>query len=533
MTSTQPKAGDGVAMLSPASREPVDLADVAVLLHPDDAVAIAKQPLLPRSVLRTANGEVRVGQMIPPGHKVALRAIPTGGEVRRYGQIIGFATQEIPAGAHVHSHNLSVGDGLELDYAFTSEYAPVAYVPEAERRTFMGFRRKDGRVGTRNYVAVLASVNCSSSATRRIVDHFRDPAVMAAYPNVDGVIALPTKGGCGSHYGSSDLGVLQRTMAGIVDHPNVAAYLILSLGCEVNQPTDMIDATGLGNGHQPQVLTIQQDGGFQKTVEAGIEAVKRLLPAANEARREPVPASELVVALQCGGSDGWSGVTANPGLGKAADEIVRQGGTVVLGETTEVYGGEHLLTRRAKSQEVGEALVDRIHWWEKYTAIFGASIDNNPAPGNKLGGLTTIYEKSLGAIAKAGNTPMNQVVGYGERVTERGFVHMDTPGYDPVSVTGQVAGGCNIVVFTTGRGSCFGFKPAPSIKIATNSTLYANQEPDMDINAGKVLDGVSLDDLGQEIVDRILAVASGEQSKSELAGVGEEEFNPWILGAML
>jgi altronate hydrolase len=305
------------------------------------------------------------------------------------------------------------------------------------------------------------------------------------------------------------------------------------LGCEVNQPTDLIDNTGLGNGQRPTVLTIQQDGGLLKTIEAGIQAVKELLPVANEATREPVPASELVVALQCGGSDAWSGVTANPGLGRAGDEIVRQGGTIVLGETTEVYGGEHLLTRRAASQKVGEALIDKIHWWENYTAMFGASIDNNPAPGNKLGGLTTIYEKSLGAIAKAGNTPLNGVAGYAERVTGKGFIHMDTPGYDPVSVTGQVAGGCNVVVFTTGRGSCFGFKPAPSIKIATNSTLYASQEPDMDINAGKVLDGVSLDELGQEIFETILAVASGEPSKSERAGVGEEEFNPWILGAML
>ena len=525
--------GDGVTMLGRGPQGPVDLADVAVVLHPADAVAIAKQPLLPRTVLRTAEGEVRVGGMIPPGHKVALRPVPKGGEVRRYGQIIGFATQDIPVGAHVHSHNLSVGEGLDLDYAYSSEYRPVEMVPEAERRTFMGFRRKDGRVGTRNYVAVLASVNCSSSATRRVVDHFRDPAVMAPYPNVDGVVAFATKGGCGSHYGSSDLGVLQRTMAGIVDHPNVGAYVILSLGCEVNQPSDMIEATGLGNGHQPLVLTIQQDGGFAKTVEQGIAAVEKLLPVANEARREPVPASELTVALQCGGSDGWSGVTANPGLGNAADKIVRQGGTVVLGETTEVYGGEHILTRRAKNREVGEALVERIGWWEKYTAMFGASIDNNPAPGNKLGGLTTIYEKSLGAIAKAGTTPLNQVVGYAERVTERGFVHMDTPGYDPVSVTGQVAGGCNVIVFTTGRGSCFGFKPSPSIKIATNATLYGNQEPDMDVNAGRMLDGLSLDQMGDEIFDRILAVASGEPSKSELAGVGEEEFNPWILGVML
>ncbi len=537
MTAIQPPmaGGAGVQMPGAAATGPVPLADVAVLLNANDAVAIAKQPLLPRTVLLTDAGEVKVAAMIPPGHKVALRVVPKGEPVRKYGQIIGFATQDIQPGQHVHSHNLAVGEGgLDLDYAFCTENTSVEIVPEAERRTFMGFRRKDGRVGTRNFVAVLASVNCSSSATRQVVDWFKhNPEYMAQFPNVDGVIGFPTKGGCGAHYGSTDLGLLQQTMKGIVDHPNVAGYVILSLGCEVNQPDDMIEATNMGNGHKPLVLTIQQDGGFRKTVEDGIAAVKQLLPAANEARREPVPISELVVALQCGGSDGWSGVTANPGLGKACDEIVRQGGTVVLGETTEVYGGEHLLTRRAKSPEVAEALLERIRWWEKYVALFGASIDNNPAPGNKLGGLTTIFEKSLGAIAKAGSTPMNQVVGYGERVTERGFVHMDTPGYDPVSVTGQVAGGCNIVVFTTGRGSAFGFKPAPSIKIATNSTLYANQEPDMDINAGKVLDGVSLDEVGAEIVDRIIAVASGEQSKSEAQGVGEEEFNPWIIGAML
>ncbi|MCA9879260.1 MAG: altronate dehydratase, partial [Thermomicrobiales bacterium] len=410
--------GDGLTISARGSSEPVDMNDVAVLLNPNDAVFIAKVPLLPRTVVRTPAGEVKVAQMIPPGHKVALKHIPVGGEVRRYNQIIGFATKDINPGDHVHSHNLSVGDGLELDYAISSEYVPVDIVPEAERRTFMGFRRKDGRVGTRNYVAILASVNCSSSATQRIANYFRDPEVMKAYPNVDGVIPLATKGGCGSHYGSSDLGVLQRTMAGIVEHPNVAAYVVLSLGCEVNQPTDLIESTGMGNGHKPTVLTIQQDGGFQKTVEAGIEAVKKLLPVANEARREAVPASELMVALQCGGSDGWSGVTANPGLGKAADLIVKQGGTVVLGETTEVYGGEHLLTRRARDEKVAQDLIDRIHWWEKYTAMFGASIDNNPARGNKLGGLTTIYEKSLGAIAKAGNTPLNQVVGYAEPVTE-------------------------------------------------------------------------------------------------------------------
>ena len=534
MTALKPQ-GASINLSGGASREPVKLNDVAVHLRPTDEVAVAKQSLLPSTVLILDDGsQLRVTQMIPMGHKVALTSIPAGEPVHKYGQIIGFATEEIPAGRHVHTHNVGTGgDGsLTLDYAFSKDYKPVELVPEAKRRTFMGYRRPDGRVGTRNYVAILASVNCSSSATVAIADYFRQPGAMDPYPNVDGVLPLPHKGGCGAHIGSRDLHIFQRTLAGNVQHPNVAAYLILSLGCEVNQPADMIEYTGMESDH-PTVLTIQQDGGFAKTVELGIEAVKKLLPEANKCVREEVPASELMVALQCGGSDGWSGVTANPGLGKAADIVVRQGGTVVLGETTEVYGAEHLLTRRAKTPEVGQKLIDMIHWWEEYTAYFGGTINNNPSPGNKLGGLTTIYEKSLGAAAKAGSTPLNQVVGYGERVTERGFVHMDTPGYDPVSVTGQVAGGCNVVVFTTGRGSAFGYRPAPSIKIATNSTLYANQEPDMDINAGKVLDGITLDEMGEEIFEKILAVASGEETKSELAGVGYEEFNPWILGAML
>jgi altronate hydrolase len=389
-------------------------------------------------------------------------------------------------------------------------------------------------VGTRNYVAVLASVNCSSSATRQVVEAVRASGALERFPNVDDVIPFPTKGGCGAHYGSPDLAQLQRTMGGIVDHPNVAGYVVLSLGCEVNQPDDLIELAGLAsNGHGPLVLTIQQDGGFRRTVEDGVEAVMRLLPLANQAVREPVPVSELVLALQCGGSDSWSGVTANPALGRAADELVRQGGTAVLGETTEVYGAEHLLTRRARSPEVAEKLLDRIRWWEEHTAMFGASIDNNPAPGNKAGGLTTIFEKSLGAVAKAGSTPLEDVVAYAERIAARGFVHMDTPGYDPVSVTGQVAGGCNLVAFTTGRGSCFGFKPAPSLKIATNSELYAAQEPDMDVNAGRILEDATVDEVGLEIFEQLVAVASGGRTKSELAGLGEEEFNPWMLGVTL
>jgi len=518
--------------LTPSEPVRLGLGDVAVVIHTADDVAIAKTALAPRTELIADGDErIRVRALIPPGHKVALRGVAEGEPVRRYGQVIGFATRDIEPGDHVHSHNLAVGK-LTLDYAYCADYQPVELAPEAERRTFEGFRRADGRVGTRNYVAVLASVNCSASAVATVVEQVNASGVLADYPHVDGVIGFPHKGGCGAHIGSDALHQLQRTLAGVVHHPNVAGYVILSLGCEVNQPADMIGYTGLGED-EPLVITIQEDGGYAKTVEAGVAAVLELLPRANRARRETVSASELMVALQCGGSDSWSGVTANPGLGKACDLLVRQGGTVVLGETPEVYGAEHLLTRRARTPEVAQRLVDMIAWWERYTSWWGASIDNNPTPGNKAGGLTTIYEKSLGAAAKAGSTPLNQVVAYAERVTERGFVHMDTPGYDPVSVTGQVAGGCTVVVFTTGRGSAFGFKPSPSIKVATTSGLYARQEPDMDVDAGKVLDGVPLDDLGAEILDEILDVASGKQTKSELADIGSEEFNPWLLGATL
>jgi altronate hydrolase len=517
--------------LTRAPRKPVWLSEVALRLHPSDQVAIAKRPLARGTVIRCDEGDVRVAQLVPPGHKFALQPLQDGEQVRRYGQIIGFATRPIDSGDHVHAHNLAA-KAFDRDHAFCADYEPVALVPETERRSFMGFRRGDGRVGTRNYVAVLASVNCSASATAAIVDHFRKPGALRPFGNVDEVIGFTHKGGCGAHIGSEALRQLQRTLAGVVHHPNVAGYAILSLGCEVNQPADMVDYGGLA-GDGPPVITIQEDGGFAHTVERGIDAVLGLLAIADRSVRKPVSASEIVLALQCGGSDGWSGVTANPGLGKSADLLVRQGGTVVLAETTEIYGAEHLLTRRARSAEIGQKVVDMIRWWEAYAEYWGASIDNNPTPGNKAGGLTTIYEKSLGAVAKAGSTPLNDVVRYAERITERGLVLMDTPGYDPVSVTGQVAGGCNVVAFTTGRGSAFGFKPAPSIKVATNSELFTRQEPDMDINAGEVLGGASLDDLGSEIFEEILAVASGKRTKSERAGIGTEEFNPWILGATL
>jgi altronate hydrolase len=347
---------------------------------------------------------------------------------------------------------------------------------------------------------------------------------------VDGVIALTHKGGCGAHYGGAEVDLLQRTLAGFARHPNIAAYVLIGLGCEVNQIPDLVERQEL---HGAPSLIIQDEGGLVETVEAGVRAVESLLPHANACRRGPAPLSALTVALQCGGSDAWSGITANPALGHAVDLLVAAGGTAVLGETPEIYGAEHLLTRRAISPRVAEKLVDRIEWWERYTAANGAEIDNNPTPGNKVGGLTTIYEKSLGAVAKSGTTPLTDVVGYAEPIVTHGLVHMDTPGFDPVSVTGQVAGGCNLVVFTTGRGSVFGCRPAPTIKVASNTALFEKMRNDMDVDAGTIITGTPPAEVGREIFELMVAVAAGEPTRSEEHGIGEEEFNPWILGATL
>ncbi|MCS6848954.1 MAG: altronate dehydratase family protein [Anaerolineae bacterium] len=540
----------------------VSFDDVAIQLHPDDDVAIAKVNLAAGTILQISRGSepLRVSALIPSGHKFAIREVKQGRPVRRYGQVIGFATRDIAVGDHVHVHNLAVvvekrdrtslQTRFDQDYAFGADVRPVVFVPEDQRRQFMGYRRADGRVGTRNYIAVIATVNCSAHTVRRIAHHFT-AELLANFPNVDGVIAIAHGFGCATRVGGEDYVLLQRTLAGIAAHPNVGGYVLVGLGCEVNQISALVENYHLAAKEAPRLinhqspisnlqsplpppsLTIQDTGGVRKTIEAGIAVVKELLPVVNQYKREPTPISELTVALQCGGSDGWSGVTANPVLGMVSDEIVRQGGRVVLAETPEIYGAEHLLTRRAISREVGEKLIRKIHWWEQHAAKHGVEIDNNPSHGNKAGGLTTIYEKSLGAVAKAGTTPLVDVVDYAEPITQRGFTFMDTPGYDPVGATGQVAGGCNLIVFTTGRGSCFGFKPAPSIKVVSNSATYRRMEEDMDINAGKVLEGVPMQTVADELLDYMIEVASGKPSKSEAQGIGEEEFQPWNLGGIL
>ncbi len=503
-------------------------------LHPMDDVLIAQVPLAAGTVVETEAGPVRLDEDVGAGHKIAFRARAVGQPIHRYGQVIGAATAAIAPGQHVHTHNLQRAE-LRREYEIGCDARPVVpYGPEAAR-TFQGYLRPDGRVGTRNYIAVISTVNCSASVSRFVKERFRD--VSRHHPSVDGVIALTHRGGCGHVADGEDQRLLERVLAGYADHPNVAACVLVGLGCEVIQPVQLARRHGLsragGGGGLPPVVVIQEAGGVRRAVEAAVAEVERLLPRAAEVRRTPQPIARLVLGTNCGGSDSYSGITANPALGRAVDELIRHGGTAILGETTEIYGAEQLLIRRAVSEEVARKLLDRIAWWRRHLQSYDADVDHNPSPGNVAGGITTVLEKSLGGVAKGGTTPLVDVVGYGERVRAQGLVFMDTPGFDPVSVTGMVAGGANVLAFTTGRGSVFGCKPVPSIKLASNSTVYRAMEEDMDIDCGVVLNGSTIDETGRRILDELVEVASGKRTKSELAGIGEEEFDPWLPGPTL
>jgi len=500
-----------------------------IRLQPDDNVAVARIALAPGAPLGEGLAAL---EPIPAGHKVALLDIGAGEAVRKYGQIIGFASQAIAAGEHVHVDNVEMR-AFERDTAVGSEARPTAFFNDAERASFLGYRRANGGVGTRNYLAVLTSVNCSATVARHIADSF-EPEILAQFPNVDGIAAFAHSTGCGMAGAGEGYDNLQRVLWGYARNPNIGGVLMVGLGCEVNQIDFLLEAYGIERGPKFQTFNIQDAGGTRASVARGQAILRDMLPAVNEVERQPVPASEIVLALQCGGSDAYSGITANPALGHAADLLVRHGGTAILAETPEIYGAEHLLTRRAASTQVADKLMARIAWWEDYTARNGGEMNNNPSPGNKRGGLTTILEKSLGAAAKGGTTNLVDVLRYGEPARRRGFVFMDSPGYDPCSITGQVASGSNVVVFTTGRGSVYGCKPSPSIKLATNSTTFERMAEDMDINCGDILDrGVTIEEKGEEIFQAVLRVASGERTKSEALGMGDNEFIPWQIGAVM
>lgn len=496
-------------------------------LHPNDNVLVAKTALALGQEIPGLG--VRTRAQVPAGHKIAARRIAEGEQVRKYDTVIGVATRDLEPGDYVHSHNLKIVDYYR-DPAFGADVRPVQYVPEGERATFQGFVRADGRVGTRNFIGILSSVNCSATVIRHIAAHFT-PERLAAFPNVDGVVAFAQTSGCGMSSPSEHFDVLRRTLAGYARHPNLAGALIVGLGCERNQVDGLMQSQGLQEGRLLRSFVMQDVGGTRATIAAGIAAIEEMLPIANQAQRSTVAASHLKIGLECGGSDGFSGITANPALGAAMDILVRHGGTAILSETPEIHGVEFMLTRRAISPEVGQKLLDRLAWWEKYAAGQNAQFNGVVGHGNQAGGLANIFEKSLGSAMKGGTTPLQAVYEYAEPITQSGFVFMDSPGYDPVAATGQIASGANMICFTTGRGSMFGSKPAPTVKLATNTPMYQRLQEDMDINCGLIVDGeCTVPEMGQRIFEQILRHASGEPTKSELLGLGDNEFVPWHLG---
>ncbi|AMO22573.1 altronate dehydratase family protein [Ramlibacter solisilvae] len=498
-----------------------------IRLHPDDNVLVARAPLALGQVLDDFGVKLRA--QVPAGHKVAARRIARGEPVYKYNAVIGVAARDIEPGDYVHSHNLALAD-FERDPGFGLDVRPVDYVPEDQRARFQGYVREDGRVGTRNFIGILSSVNCSATVISRIAAHFT-PERLRDFPNVDGVAAFAQTTGCGMSSPSAHFDLLRRTLAGYARHPNLAGVLIVGLGCERNQVADLVDSQGLERGRLLRTMVMQEVGGTQETIAAGIRAVEEMLPLANAYRRQPVPASHIKVGLECGGSDGFSGITANPALGAAMDILVRHGGTAILSETPEIHGVEYMLTRRAVSPEVGRKLLQRLDWWKEYTRGHNGQFNGVVGPGNQAGGLANIFEKSLGSAMKGGTTPLQGVYEYAEPIDRSGFVFMDSPGYDPVAVTGQIASGANLICFTTGRGSMFGSKPAPTIKLATNSAMYEKLKGDMDVNCGAILDGeLDVPAMGQRIFEAILRHASGEPTKSESLGLGDHEFVPWHLG---
>jgi len=496
-------------------------------LHKKDNVVVALRDLSQGEFIEDEG--LKVLEVVPKGHKVATSFIPKGARILKYGHRIGIAKEDIRAGSWVHTHNLAVASRRRR-YRKVKDWEKEELPQATSRAKFLGIPRSNGKIGTRNYIGVISTVNCSATVARRIADAFQG----MRYPGVDGVVALVHGEGCAGQSSGERFEAFRRVFTGYINHPNFAGVLLVGLGCEVNQPEGILMAVGVEKTPLVRTLLIQDHGGTQRTIEKGVEVVREMLKVAQEARRTEISAEKIVLGVECGGSDAYSGITANPALGFAADMLVSHGGTVILSETPEIYGAEHLLIERASSPRVAQKLLERIRWWESYVRNNEGEMDNNPSPGNKKGGLTTILEKSLGAVSKGGTTRLMEVYEYAEEVRSRGLVFMDTPGYDPASVTGMVAGGANVIAFTTGRGSAFGCKPVPVLKLATTSELFHAMEDDMDIDCGTIIQGEeSVEEVGARIFKKILEVASGERTKSELLGYGDMEFVPWRMGAMM
>lgn len=500
---------------------------VIIHLNPRDNVGVASNAV-PKGIPIDQNGTL-AKENIDAGHKVALTMINKGDAVYKYGQLIGLAARDVQPGEHVHTHNLTM---IELDSSLKDFQPHPKTATQSSSRTFQGFKRADGSVGTRNFIGILSTVNCSATVAKAAADLLNQSGELTQM-GFDGVVAITHGSGCAMNTDSEGFSFLERVIAGYAQHPNFAFVLIIGLGCETNQVKTLVKRKGLEDASRLAYFNIQDTGGTRTSIKTACDHIMQMAAQHGQQQREPALLEHLVVALQCGGSDGYSGITANPALGHAADLIVQQGGSVILAETPEIYGAENLLIDRSIDESVAQKLLDRITWWKHYTEINGAELNNNPSPGNKAGGLSTILEKSLGAVAKGGTSSLNDVLLYAEKMTTRGFNFMDSPGYDPISVTGQIASGSNVVCFTTGRGSVSGFKPAPCLKLATNTAMYEKMHEDMDINCGVIVDGTaSVESVGEEIFERIIAIASGDMSASESLGYGNNEFVPWLVGAV-
>ena len=500
----------------------------AIRLNMADNVAVALKEIATGTTIPGSNVVTR--EIVPPGYKLAMRDITQGEAILKYNVTVGFAKSDVMAGTMLHNHNVEFRE-FDRDYRYAQDFKAIQMLPEAQRASFQGYMRADGRAGTRNFIGIVSTVNCSATVVHAIADHFTKER-MAKYPNVDGVAAFSHHTGCGMEMTGEPMDLLHRTLAGYIRHPNIGGSLVVGLGCERCQIGGLFQSQNLEPSETLRGLVMQESGGTRQTIAQGIAIVEELLEVANGSERQTVPASHIMVGLQCGGSDGFSSITANPALGKAVDILTRHGGTGVLSETPEIYGVEHTLTARAASVEIGEKLIERIRWWkDEYAVGRDVQINGVVSPGNQHGGLANILEKSLGSAMKGGTGPLMEVYKYAEPITTKGFVFMDTPGFDPVSATGQIAGGANLVAFTTGRGSCFGAKPSPSIKLATNTAMFQRMEEDMDINCGAILDGeADMEEMGQRIFEYLLHVASGGQTKSEVLDLGRHEFIPWNIG---
>lgn len=504
---------------------PATAANAVIRLNIRDNIAIARVNLPLGQRLVVGGTELVTLEQIPVGHKVAIAPIAAGDVVLRYAEVIGRARMAIAAGQHVHTHNVGYEE-FEMAYQFPEAEIPYP-VPTEPLPRILAYARGDGRVGTRNYIAVVAASNCASHTASLVADAFRNGDLPE---NVDGVVSFGHGEGC-AHSIGEDTEQLHRVVAGVLSHPNVGGAILLGLGCEVNQ-IDAYLPPGVTNTGQIVATTLQRSGGTRATVEAGVHAVREHIERMSAMKREEVPASGIVLGLQCGGSDSFSGITANPALGHTSDLLAAIGAAAVLSETPETFGAEHLLVRRSRNRETAKKLLHCIREYKAYLNRFTGSFNDNPSPGNKEGGLTTILEKSLGAVAKSGTSPLMQVVEYAEQITSPGLVFMNTPGYDPVSMTGQVSGGSNMIAFTTGRGSASGNPIAPVIKIATNTPMFERMRENMDINAGRIMDGTAtVEEIGKEIFDLVLEVASGRKTAAE--HFGHREFVPWRIGPVL